>query len=104
MPNSKLRKRGKAAGSDALVPPIFTHMLMLLYLYLGCAPQDADAVYTDSWMSYTISEETRDRRVALLQPFQVSTDLLNLAKPDVIFMNCLPAMRGMEQTAEVMRF
>merc|ERR1711974_196216 len=34
-------------------------------------------------------------------PFQVNTELMKLAKADCIFMNCLPAARGMEQTAEV---
>jgi carbamate kinase len=39
--------------------------------------------------------------VQKFMPFQVNAKLLSLAKPDVKFMNCLPAMRGMEQTAEV---
>ena len=34
-------------------------------------------------------------------PFQVNEKLLSLAKSDVLFMNCLPATRGYEQTAEV---
>jgi len=34
-------------------------------------------------------------------PFQVNAALLKQAKPDCMFMNCLPAARGMEQTAEV---
>lgn len=60
-----------------------------------------DVVYTDSWMSYGIPKEQADTRVKMFTPFQVTDALMKLAKPDCIFMNCLPAWRGMEQTAEV---
>ena len=36
-----------------------------------------------------------------MMPFQVNSALMKHAKPTAVFMNCLPAMRGMEQTAEV---
>jgi len=65
------------------------------------AVKDADVVYTDSWMSYHIPTEEQDRRKGELMLFQVNAELMKHAKPDAIFMNCLPAMRGMEQTAEV---
>ena len=61
----------------------------------------ADVVYTDSWMSYHIPKEKQEQRVAALQPYQVDAKLMATAKSDAIFMNCLPAMRGEEQTAEV---
>jgi ornithine carbamoyltransferase len=61
----------------------------------------ADVVYTDSWMSYHISGDLAKKRVETFQPFQVTSDLMAKAKPDCIFMNCLPAMRGQEQTADV---
>jgi len=63
---------------------------------------DADVVYTDSWMSYHIPKEKAEERTALFGPYQVTTPLMQRAKPDAIFLNCLPAMRGMEQTAEVL--
>lgn len=65
------------------------------------AMRGVDVVYCDSWMSYGIPKEEEDARKALFMPFQVNASLMKLAKPDCIFMNCLPAARGMEQTAEV---
>lgn len=60
-----------------------------------------DVVYCDSWMSYGIPKDEEEARKKLFMPFQVNAELFKLAKPDAIFMNCLPAARGMEQTAEV---
>jgi ornithine carbamoyltransferase len=65
------------------------------------AVKGADAVYTDSWMSYHIPADQRDERLATFMPYQVNAELMSHAEPDAIFMNCLPAMRGEEQTAEV---
>ncbi len=65
------------------------------------AARGADIIYTDSWMSYHIPAEQREARLRDLTPYQVNTALMRLAKPGAIFMNCLPAQRGMEQTAEV---
>ena len=59
----------------------------------------ADAVYTDSWQSYGIKQTPE--RIAELMPFQVTEAVMAQAKPNAIFMNCLPAMRGEEQTAAV---
>jgi ornithine carbamoyltransferase len=61
----------------------------------------ADVVYTDSWMSYHIPEHKKDARVKVFSPFQVNAALMKKAKKDAIFMNCLPALRGYEQTADV---
>ena len=63
--------------------------------------RDADVVYTDSWMSYHIPKEKAGERKSVFGPYQVDAKLMACAKPNAIFMNCLPAMRGMEQTAEV---
>ena len=65
------------------------------------AIKDADVVYTDSWMSYHIPKEQEDERIAKFMPYQVNSELMAHAKPDALFMNCLPANRGREQTAEV---
>lgn len=61
----------------------------------------ADIVYTDSWMSYHVPPSELDQRVARFMPYQVNEELMQCAKPDAIFMNCLPALRGYEQTAAV---
>lgn len=65
------------------------------------AARGADVVYTDSWMSYHIPQHKQESRVKVFMPYQVNARLMRLAKKDAIFMNCLPAMRGYEQTAEV---
>lgn len=65
------------------------------------AVREADVVYTDSWMSYHIPKDKAGARAKIFGPYQVTADLMRQAKPDAIFLNCLPAMRGMEQTAEV---
>ncbi|MFA7256629.1 MAG: ornithine carbamoyltransferase [Kiritimatiellales bacterium] len=65
------------------------------------AIKNADVVYTDSWMSYHIPKEEEAARIELFTPYQVNAALMKHAKPDAIFMNCLPALRGAEQTAEV---
>lgn len=65
------------------------------------AVRNADVVYTDSWMSYHIDPSELDDRVAKFMPYQVTAKLMGLAHPEAIFMNCLPAARGYEQTAEV---
>ncbi len=65
------------------------------------AALNADVVYTDSWMSYHIPKEQEANRIKTFKPFQVNKELMKCAKKDALFMNCLPAMRGYEQTAEV---
>lgn len=65
------------------------------------AVRDADAVYTDVWVSMGKEDEAQERVVQMM-PYQVNRELMGKAKPDAIFMHCLPAYRGKEVTAEVM--
>lgn len=65
------------------------------------AVDGADVVYTDSWMSYHIPKEQLDARVAVFNPYQVNSKIMQAAAKDAIFMNCLPAQRGYEQTEDV---
>lgn len=63
------------------------------------AVRDADCVVTDTWVS--MGDDEAERRQNLLHPYQVNRRLMALARPDAIFMHCLPAHRGEEVTAEV---
>jgi ornithine carbamoyltransferase len=64
------------------------------------AVTDVDAVYTDIWVS--MGQETeKDERQRTFTPYQVNSALMASAKPDAIFMHCLPAHRGKEVTDEV---
>jgi ornithine carbamoyltransferase len=60
----------------------------------------ADAVYTDVWVSMG-EELDREEVVAAFEPYRVTGTLMSVARPDAIFMHCLPAHRGEEVTAEV---
>ena len=59
-----------------------------------------DVVVTDTWVSMG-KEEEKAARVASLSPYKVDDDIMALAKPDAIFLHCLPADRGYEVTGEV---
>jgi ornithine carbamoyltransferase len=65
----------------------------------AAAAAGADCIVTDTWVS--MGDKERERRHALLQPYQVNGALMARAKPDAIFMHCLPAHRGEEVTDEV---
>lgn len=64
------------------------------------AAEGADLIVTDVWTSMG-QEDDQTRRRAALAPFQVNRLLMSLAKPEALFMHCLPAHRGEEVTAEV---
>jgi len=64
------------------------------------AVADADAVYTDVWVSMGMEEE-QEQRMKVFKPYQVDAQLMKKAKPDAAFMHCLPMHRGLEVSAEV---
>ena len=64
------------------------------------AVNGAQAVYTDVWVSMGEDAE-REQRLRELRPYQVDEELLALARPDAIFLHCLPAHRGEEVAAAV---
>lgn len=64
------------------------------------AVHDADVIYTDAWASMGQESEAEARR-KIFAPYQVNANLFAQAKPDTIFMHCLPAHRGEEVTDEV---
>ena len=59
------------------------------------AVRGADIVYTDVWASMGHEEETKVRH-AQMRPYAVTTQLFAAAKPDALFMHCLPAHPGEE--------
>lgn len=83
------RASAKASGSSVLV----THDPVE-------AVKGADAVYTDVWASMG-QESEQQERIKVFTPYQVNGALFAQAKPDAIFLHCLPCHRGEEVTAEV---
>jgi ornithine carbamoyltransferase len=71
---------------------------------LGTDPEEAvsgaDCVVTDTWVS--MGDRDGTCRHNLLKRYQVNAALMAGAKPDAIFMHCLPAHRGEEVTDEVL--
>lgn len=65
------------------------------------AVADADVVYTDVWTSMGKKHEL-DERKPYFESFQVNEALMAKARPDTLFMHCLPALRGLEVTDGVM--
>ena len=64
------------------------------------AAKDSSAIITDKWISMSDDINKRKKK-KLLKPYQVNKKIMKIAKPDAIFMHCLPANRGEEVTNEV---
>ncbi|KKU30720.1 MAG: Ornithine carbamoyltransferase, catabolic, partial [Candidatus Amesbacteria bacterium GW2011_GWC1_46_24] len=64
------------------------------------AIKNADVVIADTWVSMG-DEKEKKTRLKIFPPYQINKKLMKLAKPDAIFMHCLPAYRGYEVTNEV---
>ena len=62
----------------------------------------ADLVIADTWVSMHDPESARERRHNQLRAYQVNESLMAAAKPDALFMHCLPAHRNDEVTSAVM--
>lgn len=63
------------------------------------AARDADVVVTDTWVS--MGQEHAVGKLASMAPFQVNEALMAMAKPDSVFLHCLPAHIGDEVTESV---
>lgn len=92
-PNDEILKQAKEDGKE-------TQFNIHLTNDPAEAVDGADAVYTDTWTSMG-QEEEKEKRLKILSPFQVNAQLMAKAKPDALFMHCLPAHRGEEVTDEV---
>ncbi|MEL7219059.1 MAG: ornithine carbamoyltransferase, partial [Pseudomonadota bacterium] len=60
----------------------------------SAAAKGADALVTDTWISMGQSDAAEKR--ASMEPFQVNSALMAEAKPDAVFLHCLPAHVGEE--------
>jgi ornithine carbamoyltransferase len=64
------------------------------------AAKDADVLYTDVWASMGLESEAAERQKAF-RSYQVNDSMVRHARPDYVFMHCLPAHRGEEVTDSV---
>lgn len=64
------------------------------------AVENADIVYTDTWISMG-DEKNKKKRLKIFKPYQITRDLMKLAKKNAIFMHDMPAYRGNEVESSV---
>lgn len=62
------------------------------------ATADADVIYTDVWVSMGEPEEVWAERIQELKPYQVNAETFKNAKPEAVFMHCLPAFHDLKTT------
>ena len=62
------------------------------------ATKDADAIYTDVWVSMGEPDEVWKERIELLKAYQVNMDVMNNANEDAIFLHCLPSFHDLNTT------
>lgn len=62
------------------------------------ATKDANAIYTDVWVSMGEPEELWAERIKLLSPYQVNKDVMDNASSDAIFLHCLPSFHDLNTT------
>lgn len=60
------------------------------------AVKDADIIYTDAWVSMGEPAEIWEKRIHDLMPYQVNQKLMDAAKPETLFMHCLPAFHDLK--------
>jgi ornithine carbamoyltransferase len=60
--------------------------------------KDADALYTDVWVSMGEPMELWEERIKLLKPYQINKKVMENAKKDAIFLHCLPSFHNNETT------
>ncbi len=58
----------------------------------------AHVIYTDVWVSMGEPDEVWAQRIEQLQPYRVTTQIMDMAKPTAIFLHCLPAFHDTNTT------
>ena len=58
----------------------------------------ADAIYADVWLSMGEDKEKWGERIKQLQPYQVTMDMMNQAKPTTVFLHALPSFHDLNTT------
>jgi len=89
-----------AVVSDADAIAATTGGSVTLYTDPVEAVAGVDIVVTDTWVSMG-KEDEKAARIATFGAYQVNAELMALAKPDALFLHCLPADRGFEVSADV---
>ena len=56
--------------------------------------ENADAIYTDVWVSMGEPMELWEQRINLLRPYQVNSEVMANANPNAIFLHCLPSFHN----------
>jgi ornithine carbamoyltransferase len=86
--------------SDAEAAAATTGGSVTLYTDPAEAVAGVDVVVTDTWVSMG-KEDEKAQRIETFGAYQVDSQLMSLAKPDALFLHCLPADRGFEVAADV---
>jgi ornithine carbamoyltransferase len=89
------------AQKNAELFAVETGSKIVLTHHLNEAVEGADVVVANTWHSMGGPEKTKEQRIVDFQPFQITSEVMERAKSDAIFMHCLPAYRGEEMTEEV---
>lgn len=93
-PNATVLSKAKEIGGESFQKKVCIHRNPVE------AVEEADVIYTDTWVSMGQDEEKEERKRAF-RHFQVNEELIQAAKPDVMVMHCLPLHRGEEITDAV---
>ena len=99
-PRRSRTRRAKTSSPPPTAAPRRPADPLTLYTDANEAAAGADVIVTDTWVSMG-KEEEKLARLRDLGEYKVTRELMSLAKPDAIFIHCLPADRGYEVEAEV---
>ena len=67
----------------------------MFYEYVKEGTKGADVIYTDVWVSMGEPDEVWEKRIRELTPYKVTKEVMENAKPEAIFLHCLPAFHDL---------